>query len=108
MSNKFNLEEYIKDNLDFKKRYPNKCLTFLDAFGGAVADELRKCEIQCMLTTRPLLFKDGEEGQVAKKLVIEIDFGASVIQPHSSFEDQFAAVCADMIQENINGLMENS
>lgn len=81
--------------------------TFLNQFGGDVAKETGKVKISHKLTTRPHTFGDGETGEVAQKLVIEIDFSDAVIQPHNDFEGDFCSRVVDAVQENVNGLFEN-
>lgn len=85
----------------------NKGNTFLDMFGGQVAEELQKTTIETELKTRSHKFDDGE-GEVADELLIRVKFNDAVVQPHVDFEDDFASQVAIALEENINGLLENS
>lgn len=80
--------------------------TFLDSFQYAVARELLKTKITTELETRSHKFADGK-ADICKKLIITIDFNDAIVQPHSSFEDDFARACALELEQNINGLFEN-
>lgn len=80
----------------------------LTQFYGAVGEEVKKCSITTDLETKEHTFKDGTKAGIAKKLTIVIDFGSSIVQPHSDFEGDFAMSCVGALEDNINGLMENS
>lgn len=60
------------------------------------------------LETKPHTFQDGSKADIAKKLTIVIEFNDAIVQPHSTFEDDFCEKCADAITENVNGLYENA
>lgn len=73
----------------------------------AVIDYAAKTEITTEFETKPHTFKDGETGEVAKKLTITIDFKDTAIQPDSDFESHFAEVCMETLKGHIAGLWEN-
>lgn len=81
---------------------------FLNMFDGSVGREVAKCSIVTKLSVRRHKFKNGEMGDIANRLTIVIDFGESIIQPHSCFEDDFATLAVDALANNVNGLFENS
>lgn len=96
----------VKADVEYKQK--NDKHTFLNCFAGSVGKEVAKVKIEHRLQERYHKFEDGETGKVAKKLLIVIDFGDSVIQPHSHFEDDFCSPLIDAIAENVNGIFENS
>lgn len=95
----FNVRKAIKE---FKENYP---FTFLNI--NPVAKETAKCKIKYQFKTRSHNFACGEKGEVADKLIIEVDFGRAVIQPHTGFEDDFCMNIVEAIQDNVNGIYEN-
>lgn len=99
---RFNLNDHVEFELKNNKE------SFLSCFGGQVAEEVKKCEITHQLKTRPHKFADGEVGQVAHELVIRIKFKDAVVQPHTHFAEDFCHALCTPLEENINGLMENS
>jgi hypothetical protein len=105
-----NLEDFdtfdVKGDVDWNIEHDKD--TFLTMFGGAVAEEVKKCTIRHKLETRPHTFKDGSEADICKRLTIVIDFNDAIVQPHSNFESDFGSRCVEALEENINGLMENS
>lgn len=52
--------------------------------------------------------EDGEIGDAANRLIVEIDFGDAVIQPHSEFENSFIHSIIEDLANEVNGLFENS
>ncbi len=82
--------------------------SMLCSFAGSVGEEVKKITIKHSFETRPHKFTCGTDGQVAKKLVIEIDFNEANIQPHQHFEDDFCVAITEALAENVNGLFENS
>ena len=97
----------LKGHVKFCEENP-KHAGFMNEFAGSVGREVAKCKIETKLKCRPHKFDDGEMGEVADKLIIEIDFSETTIQPHQDFESDFGSACADAIADNVNGLFENA
>lgn len=103
------MKEYdVNANVEWRRSdYTTK--GFLNEFAGSVAEEVKKVKIHHDLETRPYSRKMSEESwPVAKRLTIVVDFGKAVIQPHNDFEGDFCAKILEAIEENVNGLFENS
>ena len=99
--NNYNLEEYVK----WAKAQPKNTMS---GYAGSVGDEVAKVKINHSLSTRAHTFSDGEVGEVADKLTIEIDFSNVAIQPHTDFEGDFGAAIAECLADSVNGAFDNA
>ncbi len=97
-----NVTQLVQDIMDFNKE------SDLHAFQGGVAEEIKKISITHDLELRKHTFSDGEVGGVCKKMIIEIDFGSSVIQPHTEFENGIVQSIVEDLANEVNGIFENS
>jgi hypothetical protein len=97
----YDLGGYTKHQIEHNQN------TFLNMYGGKVAEELLKCKIKIQLIERPHKFTNGE-GYVAQRLVIKIDFSEIALQAHNDFESDFGHAVAMAIEQNINGDFENA
>lgn len=106
---KFETKDYnVKAHVSWrKKNSKHDGDSFMNCFAGSVGKEVAKTKIKTKLKCRPHKFSDGM-GQVADKLIIEIDFAKATVQPHSRFEDDFGVAVAEAIADNVNGLFENA
>lgn len=96
-----NVNAVVKDIMDFDKQ------SELYHYKEAVAREVEKVKINYNFETREHTLKDGEIGDVSQKLVIEIDFSNTIIQPHTDFESGFIHVIVEQLASEVSGLYEN-
>lgn len=95
----FNVKKYIDREIEYNPKN--------NQLRGTIGKETKKVRIKYDFTTRPHKFKDGEIGNVADKLIIEISFGKATIQPHMHFEEMMIEDVVDKIADEISGIMEN-